>query len=311
MQNVIVTGGTGFLGRNMIRHLSEEGYAVYAIIRPDSKNKMLLPKREGVVPVQCSLSDIENNKELDGREYDAFYHFAWAGVNRDEIDNDLVQKRSLETSLEALKAAIKLNCGCFLFAGSRSEYGPLKETFREDAECIPQVAYGRAKMEFGNRARELCRGTNTRYIHARIFSVFGVDDHPWSLIYTAVTRMLQNKPMDLSSCLQRWNFMDVRDMADLLLTFQRKRDQISPEDSGIFNVATSDIRPLREFVEEIYHITGSKSELRFGAYQQAADSALSILPNMTKVENTFGWKHKISFSRGIQDMVKQLETRNA
>lgn len=307
MKRVIVTGGTGFLGRNMIRHLCDQGYEVYAIIRPESKNRACLPRHGHVWPIMCTLCDLMDNPELTGKSYDAFYHFAWEGVNRAQIDDEMVQRRSGEDSLKAVESALALKCGCFIFSGSRSEYGTPHEGFREDADCHPLVAYGREKLAFGRRARALCRGTATQYIHARIFSVYGVDDHPWSLIHTAVTKMLKNEPMDLSPCTQRWNFMDVRDMADLLLTFQRQRDRIPPEDNHIFNVATDDIRPLREFVEEIYRITGSRSDLRFGAFHQAAESAVSILPDMGKVERAFGWKQKIAFSEGIRNVMRAVE----
>ena len=304
MESVIVTGGTGFLGRNMIRYLCNKGYKVYAVVRPDSKNSSYLPKHENVHPVYCNLSDIHENKALNGRSYDAFYHFAWGGVNRDQIDNEVVQQHSMEESLKALESAMMLNCGCFIFSGSRSEYGLLKGKFREDMECRPQVAYGRKKLEFGSRARQLCKDADMQYIHARIFSVYGADDHPWSLIYTAITKMMKNEPMDLSACTQLWNFMDVRDMADLFLTFQKEKKRIPADNNCVFNVATDDIRPLREFVEEIYRITGSKSELRFGSFHQAAESAMSILPDMTKVEETFGWKQRIPFSEGIQEVIR-------
>lgn len=307
MENVIVTGGTGFLGRNMIRRLCREGYRVYAVVRPGSQNRALLPAHENVIPVRCELRDLSSAGELCGKRFDAFYHFAWGGVNRDQIDDAAVQQRSLELSMDALECAVALRCGCFLFSGSRSEYGLQEGPFREEAICRPLVAYGRKKLAFGELARQRCEGSGTQYIHARIFSVYGADDHPWSLIHTAVTRMLRDEAMDLSSCTQLWNFMDVRDMAELFLTFQQKRDRIAPEDNCVFNVATDDIRPLRAFVEEILRITGSKSELRFGAFQQASESAMSIIPDMGKVERTFAWKQKIPFSEGIQDMLRQVK----
>lgn len=309
MENVIVTGGTGFLGRNMIRRLCAEGYRVYAAVRPESKNIALLPKHENVVPVFCALSELR--RELGGRPYDALYHFAWGGVNREQIDDPAVQRQSMESSLNVLEAAAELGCGCFVFAGSRSEYGALREPFRENAACSPQVAYGRAKLEFGTRARAFCRDADLRYIHARIFSVYGADDHPWSLIRTAVGKLLKNEPMELSPCTQLWNFMDVRDMAGLLLTFQRERNRIPEHDGGVFNVATRDIRPLRAFVEEIRRITGSSSELRFGAFRPAAESAISLLPDMTRVETLFGWKQSIPFPDGIRDVIRAVTENDA
>ena len=97
--NVIVTGGTGFLGRNLIRCLCKEGYRVYVIVRPNSKNMALLPIHENVIPVLCNLREIEKNDTLSGKNYEAFYHFAWSGVNRSEIDDDLIQNRNIEESI--------------------------------------------------------------------------------------------------------------------------------------------------------------------------------------------------------------------
>ncbi len=311
MENVIVTGGTGFLGRNMIRRLCYEGYKVYALIRPESMNKSLLPKHKNVMPVICKLTDISENAELAGKRFDAFYHFAWGGVNRDQIDDESIHAQNMEDSLKVVQSAVELNCGCFIFAGSRSEYGPLREQFHEAAACHPQVAYGRFKKKFGDIASDLCRDTDTQYIHARIFSVYGMDDHPWSLIYTAISKMLRNETMEFSAGTQLWNFMNVRDMTDLLLTFQKNRNLIPINDNCIFNVATDDIRPLREFIEEIYRITGSTSELRFGSFKQSPDSELSLLPDMTKVESVFGWKQKISFADGIQEIVEQVKNNES
>lgn len=304
--NAIVSGGTGFIGRNMIRKLCENGYVVYAVVRPDSTHLASLPKHPNVHPVFCRLDEIDRALSELSIPCDVFYHFAWGGVNRDEIDSEAVNENNLRNSVNVLKAAIDIGCSCFIDAGSRVEYGIQDGPFSEDLTCHPIIAYGRAKLEFCNRASELCHNTDTRFFHTRIFSVYGPDDHPWSLIYTAVTKMLKNEPMELSSCTQRWNFMDVRDTVDLLLTLYEKRNRVPKDDNGIFNVATSDIRPLREFVEEIYKITHSQSELRFGAFHQGAESALSILPDMTKANKYFDWEARIGFADGIEYLISKL-----
>ena len=307
MKNAIVTGGTGFIGRNMVRRLCESGYAVYAVVRPDSPNLARLPEHPNVHAVCCPLDEIECALDSLPLAWDVLYHFAWGGVNRREIDDAAVHNANLKRSLEVLRVAVARGCGCFVDAGSRVEYGVQEGLFREDAPCRPLVAYGRAKLEFCERASALCKNTHTRFLHARIFSVYGPDDHPWSLIHTAVTRMLRNEPMDLSACTQHWNFMDVRDAADLLLTMFERRDRVPAGDNGIFNVATPDTRPLRVFVDEIHRLTHSHSDLRFGSFQQGVESALSIRPDMTKVMATFGWEPGIPFEEGIRHMISEFE----
>ena len=312
MQNIVVTGATGFLGRHLIKwFLRNTGYNIYAIVRPDSVPRMQFTEEPRVHTVASELKNLEQNIGRFPAKCDAFYHFAWGGVNRDEIDDEAVQQTNVDAALCCVRVAKVLECAVFIDAGSRAEYGNPDGLFSEDTACKPIVAYGRAKLQFCTQARALLQGSDTRLIHARIFSVYGADDHPWSLIYTSVTKMLRNEPVSLGPCTQLWNFMEVEDTCDLLAHFYLEKERIPPRDNGIFNVATRDVRPLKEFVEQIHAITGSHSELLFGTFKQAGGSTFSVVPDMDKVERVFGWRPKIDFETGIRRMIVEMRRRNA
>ncbi len=307
MSDYIVTGGTGFIGRNLIRHLIKSDNRVYAVVRPDSKNLNMLPDDSKVIPIYSELKNLPDKIDKLPMECEAFYHFAWQGVNRDEINDDLVQGKNVSDSLSVLNVSSHIGSKKFVFAGSRSEYGIQKDLYSENLDCNPLVAYGRAKLEFGEKAYELSRNSGMKFIHPRIFSVYGPGDHPWSLIYTSVKKMLNNEDMDLSECKHYWNYMYIDDAVDLLTDITDNSDLIPAGDNCIFNVATRDVRPLREFVEEIKTITDSKSKLNYGAFAQSSESAVSLLPDMTKVESVFNWKSKVNFSDGIKNIVHIME----
>lgn len=307
MFNVIVTGGTGFLGRNLIKQfLLDPECEVYAVVRAQSKNLSLLPRSERVHIVTANLENLDKNLSEFPPKCSAFYHFAWGGVNRNEIDDPVVQQANIEQAMGCVRAAKALQCEIIVDAGSRAEYGKIEGWFREDAECNPITAYGKAKLEFCEKAREFLNGTSTRLVHARIFSVYGPDDHPWSLIYSCVTKMMRNEPMELGPCKHYWNFIDIEDACNLMILFYSKRNCIPPDDDAVFNVATRDIRLLREFIEEIRRLTNSKSELKFGVFSQNKGSDFSLLPDMGKVERVFSWKPKIDFESGIKKMINAL-----
>ena len=311
MGEYIVTGGTGFLGRNLIRRLISEKNKVYAIVRPESKNIALLPESDNVIPVFSSLEDLSRVINELPVDCETFFHFAWGGVNRNEIDDDLVQQKNIDDSMVALDTAMNIGCKKFVFAGSRSEYGRQDSFYSEDLECNPIVAYGRAKLSFGRKAFEKTRGSNIKYLHPRIFSVYGPDDHPWSLIYSSVSKMLRNEDIDLSECKHYWNFMNIYDAIDLIYTISISSELIPEEDNCIFNVATDDIRPLRDYVEEMKRVLGSDSRLNFGAYKQSAESAVSLLPDMKKVNDIFNWSSNVSFADGIKEIAKNMENKDA
>ena len=90
-------------------------------------------------------------------------------------------------------------------AHSQAEYGVHREVMTEDAPCAPVSEYGKAKLEFGKRAEELCRKSGMEYVHCRIFSVYGPGDHPWSLVNSCIRTFEEGGCMKLGECTQKWN----------------------------------------------------------------------------------------------------------
>ncbi len=302
-KRIVITGATGFIGRNVARRLLEEGAEVYALVRPESPQRNLLPVHGDFHVLPGTLDTAADSLSVLDRA-DGFLHFAWGGVNREEIDSPSVQEANVLGSLECLKEARRLGCGIFMDAGSRVEYGITPDGIMEESmECHPVNAYGKAKLEFYQKAAKLCRDWGMTYYHLRFFSVYGTGDHPWSIISTLTRELPKGNRVSLSACLHRWNFMNIADASRAVTELYRH----SGGDGRVcaVNVASGDTRRLKEFVEEIHRLCGGKGSLEYGTFVQAKEGALSICPE-TKVlrELTDGtWKETISFARGIQEML--------
>lgn len=303
-KKIVITGATGFIGRNVARMLLEQGAFVYALVRPESKQKHLLLKHERLQLVEGSMEQIEECAERIGQA-DAFFHFAWGGVNREEIDSPAVQAANVTDSLKCVKAAQYLGCRIFMDAGSRVEYGITSDgVMSEDMECRPVNAYGRAKLEFYEKAAPLCREYGMTFYHLRFFSVYGMGDHPWSIISTLVRELPLEQKVSLSACMHRWNFMDIEDAARAVTELYRYSDEHCAE-THIVNVASTDTRRLREFVEEIHDLCKGRGQLEYGTFVQAKEGALSVCPTaeVLKALTDNTWKEQVSFEEGIRRML--------
>lgn len=237
---------------------------------------------------------------------DGFLHFAWGGVNRQEIDSPEVQASNVDGSLACLEAACRLGCQVFMDAGSRVEYGITADgTMEESMECHPVNAYGKAKLEFAQKAEAFCRQNQMTFYHLRFFSVYGTGDHPWSIISTLVRELPQNHKVSLSACRHRWNFMDISDAARAVTELYRFSD-LHEGESRTVNVASEDTRPLKEFVEEIHRICGEKGSLEYGTFVQAREGALSICPvvRQLKALTEETWQEQVPFEKGIRRMLE-------
>lgn len=303
-KRIIITGATGFIGRNTAALLLEEGAQIYALVRPESRQKSLLPEHPDFHIVPASMAQAREALKDVGHG-DAFLHFAWGGVNRQEIDSPAVQQENIDSSLACLNAAHDLGCQIFMDAGSRVEYGITEDgVMAESMECHPVNAYGKAKLEFYRQAGPLCQAWGMTYYHLRYFSVYGTGDHPWSVISTLVRELPLGQTVSLSACRHRWNFMDIRDASRAVAELYRYSDDHKGE-SHIVNVASRDTRPLREFVEEIHRLCGGRGSLEYGTFVQAKEGPLSICPQ-TRVlreltEST--WEEQVTFEAGIRRML--------
>lgn len=303
-KRIVMTGATGFIGRNTARRLLEQGAEVFALVRKESKQKELLPDHENLHLVWGSLSDMETCAETIEKA-DFFLHFAWGGVNREEIDSPKVQAENIAGSLACVRAAHKLGCQVFMDAGSRVEYGIYPDGIMEESRtCQPVNEYGKAKLEFYHQAKTLCEAWNMTYYHLRFFSVYGAGDHPWSIISTLVRDLPEGKTVSLSACRHRWNFMDIADASRAVAELCRYSDAHAGT-CRIVNIASKDTRTLREFVEEIYELCGKKGSLEFGTFVQAKEGALSVCPTVNVLYELTDktWQEQVSFADGIKTML--------
>ena len=305
-KKVVMTGATGFIGRHVARRLLEEGAIVYALVRKSSHNIDMLPSHDNIHILYGDMSDIDNaTKDID--KADLFLHFGWGGVNRDEIDSDIVQQKNIDDSTRCLEAAARMSCEVFMDAGSRVEYGKtLDGCMKEDMTCSPINAYGRAKLSFFMKSRELADQYSMKYYHLRFFSVYGTDDHAWSIISTLTTRLPQGKKVSLSACMHRWNFMYIDDAASAVVELYRYSDRFD-RSYHIVNVASDDTRVLRQYVEEIYELCDKKGELEYGSFLQAKEGALDICPSIEELKRLTcdTWSEKYTFDKGIKEILKR------
>lgn len=303
MENIVITGATGFLGSNLAAWFLARGSRVTALVRPESSRLGALPVHENLRLVRCDLADVLSCVEEIGSA-DAWFHFAWGGVNREEIDSPEVQARNIAGSLDCIEAAHLLNCRVFMDAGSRVEYGVTNEVMAEELECRPVNEYGKAKLSFFRQAAPLCEKYGIKYCHLRFFSVYGCGDHPWSIISTLTRELPKGNAVSLSACLHEWNFMYIDDASEAVGQLYEQVKEKTYFRPVAVNVAGRDTRVLKSFVEEIHEIAGGRGQLKFGEFIQAKEGALSVRPDTSRLEEmTGGFKESYTFRRGIEEMM--------
>lgn len=352
---ILITGVTSFLGIYTAAALLARGHRVIGAVRPGSRNETKLREKPGLRGLRLAHFDFDALPPASEAAYraqlpadmphvDVWIHFSWDGIGSAGRADPAVQQRNIENAEKAYVMAKLLGCRKFLFAGSQAEYGR-----GDHAHPAPVSEYGKAKLRFGRWAREqsiyqeLMENEAMAFLHLRIFSVYGVGDHPGSLVNALVQAALTQQPLSLGPCSQDWNYLAAADLAAALVLLAE-----SPQaGTAVYDIAGEDTRPLREYAIEIAGTaadwaaahgastlpaehaaagsaaapeTDSRREarlpiealLRFGTRGNNSEGAADLRPDI-RLLRSFGFRERVTLTEGIQEICRERteETRNA
>ena len=148
----------------------------------------------------------------------------------------------------------------------------------------------------------MCKEHNIKFYEPRFFSLYGYGDFEKTLVISMLHKMLKNEKCDLSNCTQDWNFLHIRDAARGIRMLIHNTSYAD----GIYNFASTNTRPLKNFVEDMKRISGSDSSLNFGVIPHNDSGKNGLNPCVDKLLRT-GWHEQISFNDGIKELVEQLK----
>lgn len=301
----VVTGATSFIGLELIDYLIKQQHKVIGVCRPNSNGLSKIPS--GAHVVFANMSEYSTlNKVI--KSADIFINLAWDGTGHGQRNDVNIQHDNIKNTISSMQAAKKMGCKLFVEAGSQAEYGTITEKITENTPCHPFSEYGKAKLTVQKELFALSEQLDIKYIHLRIFSLFGENDHPWTLIMSSIDKMLRNDPIELSSCTQKWNFLYVKDAVNqivMLCNYAVKSELFRHE---IYNIASNDTRVLKDFLVEMYSLTSSKSKLNFGAITPI--NIVSLNPDISKTENTINYISKYTFKEVIDKIICKYKQKN-
>ncbi len=300
MKTVIVTGANSMVGKAVAKEFLENGYRVIAVVR-NPETFTGLSGFANLRIVGCSLDNYSNLPDIVNENCDGFLHFAWAGTGgtgSDERQNITVQESNIKNSFSAVFAARELGCKCFVGAGSQAEYGICEGEISEDYPEKPITEYGKAKLAVKRMGLEYGRTVGMTFIWPRIFSSYGVGHSDNTMIMSVLRKMLNNQKVELTACTQMWDYINMKDVASAYMYIWNKQE------SGLFNIASGDYKPLKGFVLEMAELTHTKSEIEFGKIAVSA-TGHGFMPKVDKLRS-LGWEPKVSFKEGITEIIDDI-----
>jgi len=205
-QNIIVTGGAGFIGSHFVEKLLENNYAVTVVDNFDAfyskeikqQNISAFLHHPDLTFLELDICDEENlHQHLQGN-YQAIVHLAAKAGVRPSIENPIAyQQVNVAGTQNLLEFAKKKGITQFVFASSSSVYGinknvPWKES---DGQLYPISPYASTKISGELMGHVYSHLYGIRFLALRFFTVFGPRQRPDLAIHLFSKKVLKADPI--------------------------------------------------------------------------------------------------------------------
>lgn len=184
--NIIVTGGLGFIGHNVVRMLEAQGHIVaitdiqstYGIVPQAEIDYLVSERKNGINTPLIHKINITDNDGIDWflKSYPPDVVIHLASFPRQKVVNANPQWGSRVMSeglLNLLEKAVKYKAKKFVYVSSSMVYGDFDNDVKEDAVCSPIGQYGILKLAGEWLVRDYTKKHNLAHVIIRPSAVYG------------------------------------------------------------------------------------------------------------------------------------------
>ena len=282
-KRILVTGSSGFVGRNLVEELKRHNVEVVTLT--DLKAK------------RVDIRDWKKIKEI--MDIDIVYHLAAITSVPFSFENpgETYDVNVLGT-LNILELCRSCNADKIVFASSYVYGQPQYLPIDEKHPLQPTNPYARSKI----LGEELCRAYNTDFgvkcIILRPFNIYGVGQSKNFLIPSIIAQLRYGK-IELKDPEPKRDFIYISDVIDAYIKAGEFKGNFD-----VFNIGYGKSYSVKEIVDKIIYLYGKDVKVKYSG-ERRKNEIMDTIANIKKAKEKLGWKHSVEIDNGLSNILKQ------
>lgn len=302
-KKIIVTGGAGFIGSHLVKHL--EGEKNETTIYDNFSHAAIKERPDNnITYCERNILDLEPLLE-ESRETDLIFHYAAAPSVKESSEDPLHSfEQNVQGTINVLEAARKNDVPQVVFASTSTVYGQAKEIpTSETAPIKPISNYGASKTACEMYLRSYSSTYGIKGIALRYANIFGPrSDH--GVMYDFFHK-LKNNPSKLEilgNGKQEKSYLYITDCIEATLTSLK-----TGKDFDAFNIGSKEQITVNEIADIISDEMGVDPEFEYtGGRRGWKGDVPEMLLDISKIES-LGWEPEVTTEEGVRKYVRWLE----
>lgn len=311
MNKVLVTGGFGFIGSRLVKHLRDKSTEVVILEHPTAA----IPKN--LRDLQVLRADITSESSMSQAKcagIDAVLHLAAqsSGPRSFSIPVQDVQLNILGT-LNTINWCLANGVKRLLFASSFVIYGdhPDREALDEETCCRPKSVYATSKLACEHLLINYAQPKGIRWNALRMFNVYGpgqdITKFDQGVVGIFMNMLLRADDVQVKGSLAR--FRDLIYVDDVIAGWDKCLFGNAHNQS--FNLGTGEKTTFETLIRSLAKVMGKADRLRIEELAGTPGDMMGCIANLTKIHSMLGYAPQVKLEQGIERMLNWVKTSKA